>query len=252
MKVLIIEDEPLAAQRLGSLIQQLLADVAMLQTIDSVKKSVQWLTQNSHPDLIMLDIHLADGISFEIFEQCDVACPVIFTTAYDQYALKAFKVNSIDYILKPVDKNELEQALRKFESSRAKQPQPELLANIQAAMRLLTRRYKERFIVKVGDKLKSIEVADVQMFLSVEKTTFALTSEGRKHVLDHTLDEIQDLLNPEQFFRVNRKYIVAVSAIRDISSYTNSRLKLMLNVSHDDDVIVARERVNDFRSWLDR
>lgn len=251
MKVLIIEDEPLAAQRLVSLIGELLPDASVLQTIDSIKRSVQWLKQNSHPDLIILDIHLADGISFELFERCEVTCPVIFTTAYDQYALRAFKVNSIDYILKPVDKHELEQALRKFESSRP-QPHPELLANIQATMRLLTRRFKERFIVKVGDKLRSIEVGDIQVFLSVEKTTFAHTSDGRRHVLDHTLDEIQELLNPEQFFRVNRKYIVAVSAIRDISSYTNSRLKLMLNVSHDDDVIVARERVNDFRSWLDR
>ncbi|MGC3946503.1 MAG: LytTR family DNA-binding domain-containing protein [Chryseolinea sp.] len=252
MNVLIIEDEPLAAQRLGTLISELLPHSRILKAIDSVKKSVSWLDQNNHPDLILMDIHLADGISFEIFEKCTVSCPVIFTTAYDQYALKAFKVNSIDYILKPVDKSELEHALRKFELSRAKQTSPELLASIQTTMRMLTRRYKERFIVKVGDKLRSIEVSDVQVFMSEEKTTFAQTSDGRKHVLDHPLDEIEELLNPEQFFRVNRKYIVALSSIRDITSYTNSRLKLTLKVTHDDDVIVARERVNEFRSWLDR
>ncbi|MEJ1240250.1 LytTR family DNA-binding domain-containing protein [Chryseolinea sp. T2] len=252
MNVLIIEDEPLAAQRLASLIDELLPNAEVLQTIDSIKRSVQWLNQNDHPDLILMDIHLADGISFDIFEKCTVSCPVIFTTAYDQYALRAFKVNSIDYILKPVDKTELAQALKKFETSRSGQTSPDLLTNIQAAMRMLTRRFKERFIVKVGDKLRSIEVSDVQLFLSEDKTTFAQTSDGRKHVLDHPLDEIQGLLNPELFFRVNRKYIVAVSAIRDISSYTNSRLRLLLKVTHDDDVIVARERVNEFREWLDR
>jgi DNA-binding LytR/AlgR family response regulator len=252
MNILIIEDEPLAAQRLGSLITELMPHATVLQTIDSIRKSIQWLNQNDHPELILMDIHLADGISFEIFEKCTVACPVIFTTAYDQYALKAFKVNSIDYILKPVDKSELAQALKKFESSRTMQTSPDLLASINSTMRMLIRRYKERFIIKVGDKLRSIEVSDVQLFLSAEKTTFAQTSDGRKHVLDQPLDEIQELLNPEQFFRINRKYIVAISAIRDINSYTNSRLKLSLKINHDDDVIVARERVNDFRAWLDR
>lgn len=176
-----------------------------------------------------------------------------FTTAYDQYALRAFKVNSIDYILKPVDKTELAQALRKFQSSQTTgQPPSSLLTNLSEFMRMLTQKYKERFVIKVGERLRSIEVNDVQLFMSVEKTSFAQTSDGRKHMLDYTLDELQGLLDPKQFFRVNRKYIVAVSAIRDITSHSNSRLRLLLKVSHNDDIVVARERVQEFRAWLDR
>lgn len=253
MKVLIIEDEPLAAQRLESLVAELLPSFEILRPIDSVKKSVHWLKHNPHPELILMDIHLADGISFQIFEQCEVNCPVIFTTAYDQYALKAFKVNSIDYILKPVDKSELKQALKKFDSiNSVNHTNRALIDNMGAVMRMLTRKYKERFVIKLGEKLRSIEVSDVALFMSVEKTAFAQTTDGRKHVLDHTLDELQDLVDPDQFFRINRKYIIALSAIREITSHINSRLKLQLKVSHDDDVIVARERVQEFRAWLDR
>ena len=253
MNVLIIEDEPPAAQRLETLVQELLPGTNVLRTIDTVKKSVHWLKSNNHPDLILMDIHLADGISFQIFEQCAVNCPVIFTTAYDQYALKAFKVNSIDYILKPVDKAELAQALKKFQSSQTvNHTSPELLSNLSEAMRLLTQKYKERFVIKVGEHLRSIEVNDVQFFMSVEKASFAQTADGRTHMLDYTLDELQELLDPKQFFRVNRKYIISLSTIRDIVSHSNSRLKLLLKASHEDEIIVARERVQEFRAWLDR
>jgi DNA-binding LytR/AlgR family response regulator len=253
MNVLIIEDEPLAAQRLETLILELLNDSHVTAKIDSVKKSVQWLQKNPAPDLILMDIQLADGLSFQIFEQCEVKAPVIFTTAYDEYALKAFKVNSIDYILKPVDKAELASALKKLESFRSTQPSQEILMqSITQAMSMLTKKYKERFVIKVGEHLKTVEVKNVLYFYSQDKTTFCHTTDNRNHILDFTLDQLEGLVDPQVYFRVNRKYLVCSDSIQDIISYTNSRLRLVLKNSSDNDVIVARERVQEFRQWLDR
>lgn len=252
-RVLIIEDEPQAIKRLETLIGDLIPGVTILAKIDSVKDSVTWLRENSPPDLIFMDIQLADGISFQIFEQCQVKSPVIFTTAYDAYALKAFKVNSIDYILKPVDKDDVERALKKLNSLRqGKDHATEMLANIGEAVKLLTRKYKTRFVLKVGEHLKSIEVSDIQYFFSLEKATFAKIADGRKHILDLTLDQLEEVVDPEHFFRINRKYIVSAPAIQDMVSYTNSRLKLVLKGSDDSDIIVSRERVQEFKDWLDR
>jgi DNA-binding LytR/AlgR family response regulator len=252
-RVLIIEDEPQAIKRLETLIVDLLPGVTILAKIDSVKGSVTWLMENSPPDLIFMDIQLADGISFQIFEQCQVKSPVIFTTAYDAYALKAFKVNSIDYILKPVDKDDMARALKKLSSlTQGKDHATEMLANIGEAVKLLTRKYKTRFVLKVGEHLKSIKVSDIQYFFSLEKATFAKIADGRKHILDFTLDQLEEVVDPEQFFRINRKYIVSAPAIQDMVSYTNSRLKLVLKGSDDSDIIVSRERVQEFKDWLDR
>lgn len=253
MNVLIIEDEPLAAQRLETLLAQLRPDSVVVQKIDTVKRSVQWLTSHPAPDLIMLDIHLADGISFQIFEQCEVKCPVIFTTAYDEYALKAFKVNSIDYMLKPVDANELQNALRKLDSLKGTTPGPHAVLNdLDNLMKMLTRRYKERYIIKVGERLKSISVGNILYFSSMEKTTFAHTDDGRQHILDFTLDQVEEQVDPQVFFRVNRKYVIAMGSILDMINHTNSRLRLILKGTDADDVIVARERVAAFKGWLDR
>lgn len=255
MNVLIVEDEPLAAQRLETLVKELIPGVTVVDKIDSVKKSVQWLKKNAQPDLILLDIQLADGISFQIFEQHEVKSPVIFTTAYDEYALKAFKVNSIDYILKPVDKSELSQALRKLEGLKVSQSQPsqeDLMKNITQAMSMLTKKYKERFVIKVGEHLKTIDVKNILYFYSLDKTTFCHTMENRNHILDFTLEQLEALVDPSEYFRVNRKYLVRGDSLQDIISYTNSRLKLVLKNSQDNDVIVARERVQDFRTWLYR
>lgn len=252
MRVLIIEDEPQAAARLTSLVQELQPSWSIVATLDSVKRSVVWLKQNAC-DLILMDIQLADGLSFEVFDQVEVKTPVIFTTAYNEYALKAFKVNSIDYLLKPIDKDELVMALKKYSSLTGKLPvQDKMMESIGLAMQMLTKKYKERFVIKVGEHLKSIEVGEILFFFSLEKTTFAQTADGRKHILDFTLDQLDEVLNPAQFFRINRKYLVSVQAIKDMISYTNSRLKLILKTSDDDDVIVARERVQDFKNWLDR
>lgn len=253
MKVLIIEDEPQAAKRMESLINTLEPQAEILDKIDSVKKAVQWIQSHSAPDLIFMDIQLADGISFQIFEQCEVKSPVIFTTAYDAYALKAFKVNSIDYILKPIDKDEMQAALKKFHSvNRTHQESKHALENIGQAIQMLTKKYKTRFVIKVGEHLKSVEVSEILFFFSLEKATFCQTKDGRKNILDFTLDQLEEILDPTRFFRINRKHIIAADSIQDMISYTNSRLKLVLKTSDDNDVIVARERVQEFKDWLDR
>ncbi|PZR37826.1 MAG: DNA-binding response regulator [Azospira oryzae] len=254
MNVLIIEDEPLAATRIEKLVRELKPEAVVLDKLDSVKRSVAWFKSNTAPDLVLMDIQLADGISFQLFELCEVKAPVIFTTAYDEYALKAFKVNSIDYILKPVDKDELAAAFRKLEariSVPAVSPQ-KMMESIGHAMQMLTKKYKERFVIKVGEHLKSVEVQEVVFFFSLEKTTFAQTRDGRKYILDFTMDQVEGIVDPARFFRINRKYIIAVDSIHDMISYTNSRLKLVLKTSDDQDIIVARERVQEFKDWLDR
>ena len=253
MNVLIIEDEPLAAQRIGTLTAEIIPNATIVGKIDSVKNAVQWLKKNAAPDLILMDIQLADGLSFQIFEQAEVSSPVIFTTAYDEYALRAFKVNSIDYILKPVDKAELSNALKKLESFKNSKPSQEaLLQSITQAMRMLARKYKERFVIKVGEHLRTVEIENISYFYSQEKTTFCYTADGRNHILDFTLEQLETLVDPAAYFRVNRKYLVRSDSIQDIISYTNSRLRLVLKNSQDNDVIVARERVHEFRQWLDR
>lgn len=253
MNILIIEDEPLAAKRIETLVLELLPNARVLDKIDSVKKSVHWFKNNPSPDLTLMDIQLADGTSFQIFEQCEVRCPIIFTTAYDEYALKAFKVNSIDYILKPVDKSDLQVALKKLETlTRNSDDTRKLLNSIGVVVQKLSKKHKERFVIKVGEHLRTIEVKDILFFYSQDKATFCHTGENRNHVLDFTLEQIEDMLDPLVYYRVNRKYFVRAEAIQDIISYTNSRLKLILKNSNDSDVIVARERVQEFKQWLDR
>jgi DNA-binding LytR/AlgR family response regulator len=253
MNILIIEDEPQAADRLSKLVMQIKSDSNILSKIDSVKKSVAWLKSNPKSDLIFMDIQLADGLSFEIFDQVEVSSPVIFTTAYNEYALKAFKVNSIDYLLKPVDKDELVASFKKLETlTSAPASSTKMMESITKAMQMLTKKYKERFVIKIGEHLKSIEVAEILFFYSLEKATFAQTKDGRKHILDFTMDQLEGLIDPSQFFRINRKYFVSAHSIQDMISYTNSRLKLVLRTSDDADIVVARERVQEFKEWLDR
>lgn len=252
MNVLIIEDEPQAARRLETLMKELVPGVTILDKIDSVNRSVGWIKNNKTPDLILMDIQLADGISFTIFEQCEVRSPVIFTTAFDEYALKAFKVNSIDYILKPVDKDELGAALTKFNGMTKNLPETKaMLDSIGQAMQMLTKRYKSRFMIKVGEHLKTIDSESILYFFSQEKTTFCHTNDSRNLILDYTLDQLEEMMDPLRFFRINRKYLISSASITDIISYTNSRLKLKIKGVQEDDCIVARERVQDFKEWLD-
>jgi DNA-binding LytR/AlgR family response regulator len=253
MKILIIEDEPQAAQRLETLITQLVPDATVSGKIESVKEAVSWLKKNVHPDVILMDIQLADGISFQIFDQCEVMAPVIFTTAYEEYAVRAFKVNSIDYILKPVDKQELQSALNKvLDKQRSKPEMHEILKTMGEAIKKLSKNYKTRFMIKVGEHLRTIEVSSIRFFYSHEKVTVCVTDENRNLILDHTLEQLEEILNPERFYRINRKYLVSAEAIQDIIAYTNSRLRLVLKGCADQDIIVARERVQEFKDWLNK
>lgn len=252
MNVLIIEDEPQAAQRLARLVMKLLPAGNIMAILDSVRRSVEWLSSNPAPDTILMDIQLADGLSFGVFDQIKVNSPVIFTTAYDAYALKAFKVNSIDYLLKPIDEGELRAAFEKLESLRGHNPSAKMMESIANVMQMLTKKYKERFVIRIGEHLRTVETSNILFFISQDKASFAQTADNRKHLLDFTMDQLEGLLDPSRFFRINRKYLVSREAIHDMITHTNSRLKLVLRGCDDADIIVARERVQEFKDWLDQ
>jgi len=249
MNCLIVEDEKVAAERLSGLIKKIDPTIEITGIVQSVKNAVQWLNTHQAPDLIFMDIQLADGLSFEIFEQTIVKTPVIFTTAYDEYALKAFKVNSIDYLLKPVDLNELKNAIDKFkENNLPKEIPAQVFDNILYS---LTKNYKNKFVIKVGEHIKVFTIDDVQCFYSMEKYTFLQNNSGRDYAISYSLDQLEDLLDPSRFFRINRKFIVSLSAILDIISFSNSRLQVKLNSNKSDDLIVSREKVQDFKKWIE-
>ncbi|WP_420583363.1 LytR/AlgR family response regulator transcription factor [Reichenbachiella sp.] len=251
MKALIVEDEGIAADRLIQLLKQLDDSIEILENLDSVKSVVEWLQTHTAPDLAFFDIQLADGLSFEVFKQVDISCPIIFTTAYDQYAIEAFKVNSIDYLLKPIMEVDLQRALDKFK----KQNQPIPSVDVSALMNLMQQQnksYKERFVIKVGEHLKSVLTDEVEIFLSENKATYLLSNDSKKYIIDFTLDQIQEAVDPLSFFRINRKYLIQIDGIKDIITYSNSRLKLKLHHFNADDLIVSREKVAQFKEWLDR
>ncbi|NNF81528.1 MAG: response regulator transcription factor [Flavobacteriaceae bacterium] len=251
MQVVIIEDEKPSARRLQRLLNAM--DVKAEVMLHSVEESIDWFSSNKHPDLIFLDVQLSDGLSFEIFEQVEIDSAIIFTTAYDAYALQAFKLNSIDYLLKPIDKKELEQAVDQFKKRNAEGSN--LNVNLQELRSLIgnqeTPHYKKRFSIKVGQHLKLINSSDIECFYSENKGTYLYTAEGRNYLLDATLEALEKELDPDMFFRISRKYYVNINAIRDMISYTNSRLQIKLNHYNENDVIVARERVKDFKKWLE-
>ncbi|MBS2211249.1 response regulator transcription factor [Carboxylicivirga mesophila] len=252
MRILIVEDEHLAASRLSQMIQKLHPDAEISSICDSVELSVDWLKNNPQPDLAFFDIQLGDGISFDIFEQCDVMFPVIFTTAYDQYAIKAFKVNSIDYLLKPIEEEALETAINKFLNHQNMDLTSIHQAILQTQTLIQQNNYKTRFLIKVGEHLRMINTNEISFFYSEEKDTFLRTLDGHSYALDQSLDRYEIQLNPADFYRISRKYIVRISAIADIINYSNSRLKLkLIGMQASDDVIVSRERVKAFKYWLE-
>lgn len=255
MKVLIVEDEQIAAQRLEKLLLSSTREIEVMAKLDTVKRVVEWLSLNKAPDLIFMDIQLADGLCFDIFDLVEVNCPVIFTTSYDQYAIRAFKVNSIDYILKPLDPGELYNAINKFEflsNNYSERTSPESKALHEAIKMLQQKEFKERFAVKIGEHIKSISINDIHYFSSEEKVTFAHTSDKRRYILDYTLDQLSEIIDPKHFFRINRKYIISMESIDDIVTYSTNRLKVQLKGSKTMDAIVSRERVQEFKKWLDR
>ncbi|GAB2451596.1 DNA-binding response regulator [Hymenobacter qilianensis] len=260
LRALLIEDEPLAARRLTELLRRQQPAVEVVATAESVAAAkVLLATLQSAPDVLFLDIHLADGLSFELFEQTTVPCPVIFTTAYDQYAIRAFKVNSVDYLLKPIDAGELEAAVQKLRERRASTHaaaptafDPALLVQVLQQMQTPRPTYKEQFVVRVGEHLKTIATEQIAYFFSLEKATLLQTRENRRFVVDYTLEQLESLLDPRQFFRLNRTYLAQASAIQDIIHYTNYRLQTVLQHCPEGPVLVSRERVPAFKAWLDR
>ena len=252
MTYIIIEDEKLSAERLKAMICRLMPGAECEIILDSVRSAVKWLSGRPSPDLAFFDIQLADGLSFEIFEQVRVEFPVIFTTAFNEYALKAFKVNSIDYLLKPIDEDELANAMDRFEKGYYQKSATLERDDFARVLNMLGNSYKRRFLVKAGEHIRMIPVEEVPFFFSSGKATFIRTFKGRDYGIDFSLDQLATLLNPADFCRVNRKYIIALTAINDIITYSGSRLKLKLSVPADEDILVSRERVQGFKSWLDR
>jgi DNA-binding LytR/AlgR family response regulator len=251
MQVIIIEDEKPSARRLKRMLSKL--DIEAEVMLHSVEESIEWFNKNKHPELIFLDIQLSDGLSFQIFEEINIQSAVIFTTAFDEYALQAFKLNSIDYLLKPIDEDDLKRSVDKFKERLSKQQAVTLDFNDikNLLVNPIEREYKKRFSVKVGQHLKLINIDDIECIYSENKGTYVFTSVGRNYLLDTTLEQLENELEPQTFFRINRKFFVNINAIRDMVSYTNSRLQIKLNNYKEEDVIVARERVKDFKNWLE-
>jgi len=249
MRIVIFEDEKLASERLIQLIKQIKPDAEVLTSMKSVEAAVLWLQNNEHPDLIISDIQLLDGVSFEIFEQIDIQSAVIFTTAYDEYAIKAFEVNSVDYLLKPIQKEKLAKAIEKYEA----QNQTEKGFDISQLQNLLKGEpeYKSRFLVKFGQRIKAVPVEKIAYFYSRDKLSYLVTFEGQKLPVDQTLEELDTLLNPKNYFRVNRKFIVHFDSVADIHPYFKGRVKLDLEPAIDEEIVVSSDKTPLFKKWLD-
>lgn len=251
MKVLIIEDENAAARRLEKLLNELEPGIIVLQQIDSVEMAVAWLQSNPAPDLILMDIHLADGSSFDIFEHVDVRCPVIFTTAYDEYALQAFKVTAVDYLLKPIKSAELAAALEKYRQVFGKSATPDYAALLDNLRRQEGGNHLRRMLIRFGSSIKLVDMSDVAYFYTKDKITFLVVhSTGKRFPVDYPLDKLALMLDPRVFFRINRQFIVNVTAIREMHAYSKSRVKVDLEPPTDLETIVSTERSADFKKWL--
>jgi DNA-binding LytR/AlgR family response regulator len=251
MKTIIIEDEKLAAERLEELIHEIDPSIEISTKITSVEQSIKYLKQNK-PDLIFLDIQLEDGLSFSIFDKIDIDIPIIFTTAYDQYAIKAFKLNSVDYLLKPIKKEELRESLNKYKNIKSSYLMDfeEIIKSIQSK----EISYKKRFLIQYGQKIKKVEIDEVAYFYAMEKSVFLTMSSGNTFPIDYTLDKLQEVIDPEKFFRINRKMIVGFDAIKNMIPFSRSRIKIELNPPEPKDVeaLVSVERSSSFKEWMDK
>lgn len=254
MTTIIIEDEKPAARLLQRKLEKLNIPVGVL--LHSVAEAIDWFSTNEHPDLIFLDIQLSDGLSFEIFEKVEIKSAVIFTTAYDEYALRAFKLNSIDYLLKPIDEDDLEIAVAKFKSLLPKQElqSQNLGIDFEQIKKMLAnpfeKNYKKRFTVKIGQHLKVIATDEIECFFSENKGTYLHTFDNRNYLMECTLELLEQELDPADFFRISRKFIIPLKAIKEIVVYSNSRLKVILPSYKEEEVIVSREKVSDFKTWI--
>ncbi len=250
MRVLIIEDEQMSAHLLQDVLMDTYPEIEVVGKLASLSAAAKWLKENEEPDLIFMDIELPDGLSFDLFRQVEIKTPVIFITAFDQYALKAFKVNSIDYLLKPIDVEELHKAVKKYKDLRGNRVRYDN-AVIEKLIRSLAKpSYKERFMVKAGQNLNYVQTSEVLYAYAEDGLVFLMAQDGKRHHIDHKIEELQTMLNPTDFFRVNRKFLVRISAIQKIYTWFNSRLKIDVLHGDDHEIIVSRERVSDFKDWL--
>ncbi len=250
MNILIIEDERPAAQKLTRLLKEISPGIHILDILGSVELSVNWISTHPEPDLIFMDIQLEDGLSFEIFEECVVHAPVVFTTAYDEYTLRAFKVNSVDYLLKPIAPEELKKALDKFNRLHTRHRD---FSPLESLWKQLQPQIKERFLIRIGEHFRSVPTSRIHGFYVMERCTFLLTDTGKQYPVDFSLDKIEQMVDARLFFRVNRNFIVCFPAIQDILIYSSSRLKITLDGwSGKEEILVSRERVAAFKEWMDR
>ena len=251
MRAIIIEDEQRSAKRMRNLIEESGRNITIVTCLGSVQESMDWFENNSLPDLIFSDIQLGDGSAFDVFDKMGQIPPVIFTTAFDEFALNAFKANGIDYLLKPIDPEDLNRAIDKF---LAFSPKGEEISMDQIARLLKSKEkvYKNRFMIKVGQKIRSVKAEEIACFYSMMKATYLQTNQKRNYPIDYTLDQLEEILDPQTFYRVNRKLIVHFDAIDEIHTWSGSRLKIVLFCNYNDDVVVSRDRVKDFKKWLDR
>lgn len=250
MRSVIVEDEAVAAQALRSLIEETAPDMEILTVLQSIDECVEWFGGNPMPDLVFMDIHLADGSSFAVFDEVKISCPIIFTTAYDEYALKAFKVNSIDYLLKPINKKELEQAINKFRDLSGKIPHQELLNNLLTSMKEVRSAYKSYFLVSFKDKLIPLSVNETAFIYIEDKIVRAVTFTSETYYLDQTLDVVFEQLDPTCFYRANRQYIIARKAVKDITLWFGSKLSVNLMVPVPERIIISKAKVGEFKKWL--
>lgn len=250
MNVVIVEDEKLSAEHLSLLLQRIDKNIQVAQYLDSVKATINAFQKGLSADLLFLDIHLADGNSFEIFTKIEVEIPIIFTTAYDNYAIQAFKQNSIDYLLKPISLKDLTFAIEKFKKQQTS-TNKQLIDNITTAYQQLNKQYKTRFLVKMGQSIDTIQTDEIHHFETQDSLSFLVTHKGGRYAIDYTLDQLEAILQPKDFFRINRKVIIHIQSIEKVNTYFNSRLSIQSKFLDGEAKIVSRERVNDFKQWLD-
>lgn len=255
IKVLIIEDEELAALRLQKMLKQGKEEIIVLGILDSIESSVKWINNHQTPDLIFLDIQLSDGISFEIFNQVELKCPVIFVTAYDAYALKAFELNSIDYLLKPLRQELLDKSIEKFQKIKQQFSSSDMFQKMQQIIEsysLSGKAFKTRFLINKGETVISVKTDEIAYFFAEEKVVFMVLNNNQKHIINYSLDQLEQNLDPDNFFRVNRQFIVSEHSIEKISNYFNYKLKINLKPQAGESIIVSKSRVTEFKEWLDR
>ncbi|MEM1134867.1 MAG: LytTR family DNA-binding domain-containing protein [Bacteroidota bacterium] len=255
MKIVIIEDEALAAKKMKQMLERYSDENEVVALLPSVEESLEWLSEHNEPDLIMADIQLSDGLSFEIFSEIKVKCPVIFTTAFDEYAIEAFKVNSIDYLLKPVRYNKLEEAMAKLNDMSKSLQKTVRNAKIDQLIGLLGKEskvYKQRFLVKYGRKIKSIKAHEIAFFISEDKVVFIITYDNKKYAVNQSLEQLEEMMDPDVFFRINRQYLIHIDATQNIYPYFKGRLKIELNPHTNDEIVVSSHKAPLFKEWLDK